>query len=85
MNRIGEHFHGWIYAVFALVTLCVFFACICLGSVSIPLKDTARVIFDAVRGVPSEEAQSLARSVIVPVRLPRVLNVELRVFRCLSC
>ena len=77
MKRIGEHFHGWMYAVFALATLCVFFACVCLGSVGIPLKDTARVIFDAVRGVPSADALKLARSVIIPVRLPRVLCVAL--------
>ena len=77
MKRIGEHFGGWIYAVFALVTLCVFFACICLGSVRIPLGATVRVILDALRGVPSEATDSLARSVIVPIRLPRVLCVAL--------
>ena len=77
MKRIGEHFGGWIYAVFALVTLCVFFACICLGSVRIPLGATVRVILDALCGVPSEANDSLARSVIVPIRLPRVLCVAL--------
>ncbi|MBR4906451.1 MAG: iron ABC transporter permease [Clostridia bacterium] len=77
MKRIGEHFRGWMYAVFALVTLCVFFACVSFGSVGIPLKDTLRVIIDAVRGVPSADALKLARSVIVPVRLPRVLCVAL--------
>ena len=77
MKRIGEHFGGWIYAVFALVTLCVFFACVCLGSVRIPLGATVRVILDALRGVPSEATDSLARSVIVPIRLPRVLCVAL--------
>ena len=77
MKRIGEHFGGWIYAVFALVTLCVFFVCVSLGSVRIPLRDTVRVIFDALRGLPSEESVSLARSVIVPIRLPRVLCVAL--------
>ncbi len=77
MKRTGEHFGGWIYAVFALVTLCVFFACVCLGSVRIPIRETARVIFDALRGRPSEEAYSLARSVIIPIRLPRVLCVAL--------
>ena len=77
MNRIGEHCHGWIYAIFALLTLCVFFACVCLGSVGIPLRDTARVVLDAIRGVPSDGALQLARSVIVPVRLPRVLCVAL--------
>ncbi len=75
MKRIGEHFGGWIYALFALVTLCVFFACVCLGSVRIPLADTVRVVRDALRGLSSENA--LARSVIVPIRLPRVLCVAL--------
>jgi iron complex transport system permease protein len=41
------------------------------------LKDTVRVISDAIRGVPSEKAYALARSVIVPIRLPRVLCVAL--------
>lgn len=77
MKRIGEQFGGWIYAIFALVTLCVFFACVCLGSVPIPLRDTVRVVHNAVRGVPSGEALSLARSVVVPIRLPRVLCVAL--------
>ena len=77
MKRIGEHFGGWIYAIFALVTVCVFFACVCLGSVKIPLGATVRVILDAVSGVPSEASDSLARSVIVPIRLPRVLCVAL--------
>ena len=75
MKRNDEHFGGWIYAVFALVTLCVFFACVCLGSVRIPLGATVRVIRDAVCGLSSEN--SLARSVIVPIRLPRVLCVAL--------
>ncbi|MBQ6551155.1 MAG: iron ABC transporter permease [Lachnospiraceae bacterium] len=77
MKRLGEHFRGWIYVVFALVTLCVFFACVCLGSVAIPLRDTVRVVFDAIRGTSSPEELTLARSVIVPVRLPRVLCVAL--------
>ena len=77
MKRIGEHFGGWIYAVFALVTLCVFSACVCLGSVRIPLKDTLQVISDAVRGIRTEGVNALARSVIVPIRLPRVLCVAL--------
>ena len=77
MKRIGEQFDGWIYAVFALITLCVFFACVCLGSVPIPLRDTVQVVHDAVRGVPSGAALSLARSVVVPIRLPRVLCVAL--------
>ncbi|MBQ6425287.1 MAG: iron ABC transporter permease [Clostridia bacterium] len=77
MKRGGERFYGWIYAVFALVTLCVFFACICLGSVWVPLKDIGRVILDAVRSIPSAPEYSLARSVMITVRIPRVLCVAL--------
>ena len=77
MKRIGEHFGKWIYVIFALVTLCVFLACVGLGSVSISPRDTLQVIHDALRGVPSEEPVQLARSVIVPIRLPRVLCVAL--------
>ena len=77
MKQNGEHFHGWIYAVFALLTLCVFFACICLGSVRIPLRDSLQILYDALRGVPSDKSLSLARSIIVPVRVPRVLCVAL--------
>ncbi|MBO4384716.1 MAG: iron ABC transporter permease [Clostridia bacterium] len=77
MKRVGEHFGGWIYAVFALILVCVFFTCVCLGSVGIPLNETLRVISDAISGKPSPEAYSLARSVIVPIRLPRVICVAL--------
>ncbi|MBR6322632.1 MAG: iron ABC transporter permease [Lachnospiraceae bacterium] len=77
MKRIGEQFHGWIYVIFALVTLCVFFACVCLGSVGVSLKDTVHVILDALQGRTSDESLKLARSVIVTVRLPRVLCVAL--------
>ena len=77
MKRIGEQFHGWIYVIFALVTLCVLFACVCLGSVGVSLQDTVRVISDALRGLPSDDSLKLARSVIVTVRLPRVLCVAL--------
>lgn len=77
MKRIGEHFRGWIYVLFALLAVCVFSACVCLGSVRIPLEDTLRVVSDAVRGLPSPGSLKLARSVIVPVRLPRVLCVAL--------
>ena len=77
MKRIGEHFGGWLYAVFALVTLCVFFACVSLGSVRIPLSGSLRVLADALLSRSSAEEDLLARSVIVSVRVPRVLCVAL--------
>ena len=77
MKRIGEHFGGWLYAVFALVTLCVFFVCVSLGSVRIPLSGSLRVLADALLSRSSAEEDLLARSVIVSVRVPRVLCVAL--------
>ena len=77
MKRGGEHFYGWIYAAFVLVTLLVFFACLCLGSVRVPLRNILQVLTDAIRGVPSAPENSLARSVMIPIRLPRVLCVAL--------
>ncbi len=77
MKRTGEHFGGWAYAAFALAALCVFFACVCRGSVRIPLGDTVRVLWDAARGVPAPAERMLARSILLPVRLPRVVCVAL--------
>ena len=62
---------------FVLVTLMVFFVCLCLGSVRVPLREIMRVMTDALRGVPSAPEHSLARSVMIPIRLPRVLCVAL--------
>ncbi len=74
-SKRRDRFQTWIYLIIVTVTIAVFLLCLCLGSVNIPARDIFRVIWDAVNGLPSEN--SLARSIIVPVRLPRVLCVAL--------
>jgi len=75
MKKRAEHFRTMEYIIFTAVTLAVLAGCICIGSVSIPLKDTVTVIRNAVTGTPQPEA--LAVSIILSVRLPRVLCVAL--------
>lgn len=75
MRKKLEHFRATEYLIFALITLAVMCACICIGSVGIPLKDTLTVIWNAIIGAPQPEG--LAVSIILSVRLPRVLCVAL--------
>ena len=77
MKRSGEHFYGWIYAAFVLVTVLVFFLCVSVGSVRVPLKEIIRVVADTIGGIPTAAEHAFARSVIIPIRLPRVLCVAL--------
>ncbi|HNZ63941.1 MAG TPA: iron ABC transporter permease, partial [Bacillota bacterium] len=58
-----------------MVTAAVFILCVCTGSVTIPVKETVRAIHRAVWGIPQEN--KFAESVIVAVRLPRVICVAL--------
>lgn len=75
MKKKPEHFRPIEYVIFSLLTLATLCACVCIGSVSIPLKDTVTVIFNALTGAPQPEG--LAVSIILSVRLPRVLCVAL--------
>lgn len=72
MRRDG--YLAYHYAVFALGILLVLLLCVSLGSVSVPLRDTLEIIFRAVTGA---ESASAYRSIILSVRLPRVLCVAL--------
>ncbi|MEG0035569.1 MAG: iron chelate uptake ABC transporter family permease subunit, partial [Oscillospiraceae bacterium] len=64
-----------VYIIIALATLFVLVLCVCVGSVFIPVSDALRAIWEAVFGLaPTNE---LANSVIISVRLPRVLCVAL--------
>lgn len=75
MKKRAEHFHVFEYLIFGLVTLMVMCLCLCVGSVSIPLGDTVRVILDAVTGRPTQTG--LTSSILLSVRLPRVLCAAL--------
>ena len=62
-------------ALFSLGTLGTLLLCVCLGSVNIPLRDTLTAIWNSMRGLPVPGGVS--RSIIMLVRLPRVLCVAL--------
>ena len=74
MKRRPEGFRLREYLLFAAVTVAVMILCVCLGSVTLPLKDTVRTLYRALLGQPQIQG-SLAPNIILPVRLPRVLCV----------
>ncbi len=75
MKARSEHFRLWEYLLFAGVAAAVFFLCVCVGSVDIPLRDTIAAIRNAIFGHPQPEG--LASPIILTVRVPRVLCVAL--------
>ncbi len=73
MKRDTESFHPWEYFLFALATLGMLIVCVCAGSVNIPIKETATIIWDAIWMLPMPEGVS--DSIVLSVRLPRVICV----------
>lgn len=71
----NEGFNFYKYLLISLLTLTVFILCVCIGSVNIPLKDTVQTIWNTVFGLPIPEG--IAGSIIIRVRLPRVISVAL--------
>ncbi|MDR0990163.1 MAG: iron ABC transporter permease [Propionibacteriaceae bacterium] len=63
-----------VYLLLALVTVVVALLCIGLGSVLVPPSEVAAAIGRAVSGAPT---QGLADSIIIDIRLPRVINAGL--------
>ncbi len=61
-------------AFFALLTLAVMLVCVCVGSVSLPLAETAKTI---VRAALGRETSGMTASIVLRVRLPRVLCTAL--------
>ncbi len=58
-----------------LILLAVLLMCVCMGSVSIPLQDTLSVFWNALFGKAAQG--STYRSILLSIRLPRVLCVAL--------
>ena len=58
-----------------LILLAVLLMCVCLGSVSIPLRGTLSVFWNALLGKAAQG--STYRSILLSIRLPRVLCVAL--------
>jgi iron complex transport system permease protein len=62
-------------ALFSLAAVATLLFCVSAGSVGIPVSETFTVIWNAVFGLPQPD--SMAVSIILSVRLPRVLCVAL--------
>ncbi|MDL2214523.1 iron ABC transporter permease [Clostridia bacterium OttesenSCG-928-O13] len=62
------------YLIFAAVTLAVFVLCVCVGSVTVPPGETFAAIRDSLFGSAASGGNP---SIIVSVRLPRVVCVAL--------
>jgi len=74
MEKRAEGFGVRNYLLFGAVTAAVFVLCVCMGSVNIALSDTLRAVGNALAGRPGSD---VADTVILSVRLPRVLAVAL--------
>jgi iron complex transport system permease protein len=74
-NAKLEGFSLLEYLLFAAVTLVTLIVCVTVGSASIPVKDTLSAISAAIRNALS--GLPISPSIIVSVRLPRVLSVAL--------
>ncbi len=70
-----DRFTGREYLLCSLLLMGVLLLCVCVGSVNVPLGDTVRVIWNAVWGKPQDGGAY--QSIILSVRLPRVLCVAL--------
>ncbi|MGI6090879.1 MAG: FecCD family ABC transporter permease [Saccharofermentanales bacterium] len=75
MTRSQESFRPRDFLLFSMAAVAVFVLCVCVGSVSIPLKDTAQAIWNSIWGLPVPEG--ISNSIILSVRLPRVICVAL--------
>lgn len=75
MKAISDRFSWRTYVLFMLALIAAMLLCICMGSVSIPLKDTLTAMWNTLWGL--EVPQEISKNIILNVRLPRVINVAL--------
>ena len=75
MKKLSEHFSWRTYVLFVAVLIAVMLLCICVGSVNIPLQNTVTALWNSLWGM--EIPTGISKSIILNVRLPRVLNVAL--------
>ena len=75
MKNRTERFAWQIYTLFTVALVAVMLMCICIGSVSIPLKNTLTAIWNTIWGL--EIPMGISKNIILNVRLPSVNNVAL--------
>ena len=81
MKARPENYRLYEYGIFTALLLIAMLFCVCAGSVGIPVKDTVKVIINSIFKLPIPEG--ISQSIIVSVRLPRVLCAAL-IGACLS-
>lgn len=85
MKSHRERFSAPEYLFFAALTVAVLCLCVCIGSVNIPLGETLSVFWDALSSFvqrflfhkPADLPEGTVSSILLTVRLPRVLCVAL--------
>ncbi len=75
LKQHAEYFKPHEYLIFGAATLLTLLVCVCVGSVNIPLGDTVKVIWNELFGLTMGEG--ISYSIILSVRLPRVICVAL--------
>jgi len=75
MKDRSEGFRLYEYGIFTALLLLAMLFCVCAGSVGVPVKDTIKVIINSIINLPIPEG--ISQSIIVSVRLPRVLCAAL--------
>ncbi len=75
--RTNDRFVVFDYVVLVLIMFLVFVACIAIGSVNISFTDTIKAIWHAITQIAVPEELEFVYSIIVSVRLPRVICVAL--------
>lgn len=61
-----------VLVVLTVATICLAIAALCIGSYSIPVGDTLQILASTVTGITGDWA-SMAQTVVLQVRVPRVL------------
>lgn len=75
MKIPSEGFRFREYLIFGIIAFVTMLFCVSVGSVSVPLLDTFSAIYRAILGHPMSE--DLSHTIILTVRLPRVICVAL--------
>ena len=75
MRKYREKFTALHYVLFSVAVIAAMLICVCVGSVNIPLRDTIATMISAIAKTPPPEG--VATSIILSVRIPRVLCVAL--------
>lgn len=75
MGKKKEGFGALEYAVFTAVLIVTAVLCVCIGSVNVPLESTIEIFRRALLGL--DMPKELPASIILTVRLPRVICVAL--------